>query len=117
MSSSEKRSPDPLTTGERVQWHRERRGMRRKALAELVGRSEEWLRLLEVEGRGAERLSNLIDIAHALGMSDASMLVGFDLRPLTSTGVPEHPAVAPARLALSLALLAPAAEGPRCTMD
>lgn len=116
MPSSEKRSADPLTTGERVEWHRKRRGMRRKALAELVGRSEEWLRLLEVEGRGAERLSNLIDIAHALGMSDASMLVGFDLRPLPATGVPEHPAVAEVRLALSLAVLAPGTESPRCTV-
>ncbi|MEY9860583.1 transcriptional regulator with XRE-family HTH domain [Catenulispora sp. GAS73] len=116
MPSSEKRSADPLTTGERVKWHRERRGMRRKALAELVGRSEEWLRLLEVEGRGAERLSNLVDIARALGMSDASMLVGFDLRPRSTGGVPEHPAVAEVRLALSLALLAPAVDGPRCTM-
>ena len=117
MPSSEKRSADPLTTGERVKWHRERRGIRRKALAELVGRSEEWLRLLEVEGRGAERLSNLIDIARALGMSDTSMLVGFDLRPLTATGVPEHPAVAEVRLALSLAVLAPATDSPRCTLN
>ena len=116
MPSSEKRSADPLTTGDRVKWHRERRGIRRKALAELVGRSEEWLRLLEVEGRGAERLSNLIDIAHALGMDDASMLVGFDLRPLRTTDVPEHPAVAEVRLALSLAVLAPADDGAPCTL-
>ena len=117
MPSSEKRSADPLTTGERVEWHRRRRGVSRKALAELVGRSEEWLRLLEVEGRGAERLSNLIDVARALGMSDASMLVGFDLRPLRTTGVPEHPAVPQVRLALSLALLAPVTDGPQCTAD
>ncbi len=117
MPSSEKRSADPLTTGERVSWHRQRHGMSRRALAELVGRSEEWLRLLEVEGRGAERLSNLSNLAHALGMSDASMLVGFDLRPLRTTGVPEHPAVAEVRLALSLAVLAPAADGPRCTVE
>ena len=117
MPSSEKSSADPLTTGERVRWHRERRGIGRKALAELAGRSEEWLRLLEVEGRGAERLSNLSKIAHALGMSDASMLVGFDLRPLRATGVPEHPAVAEVRLALSLAVLAPSTEHSRCTLD
>jgi len=116
MPSSEKRSADPLTTGERAKWHRERRGLSRKAVAELVGRSEEWLRLLEVEGRGAERLSNLIDIARALGMSDPSQLVGFDLRPLSATGVPEHPAVAEVRLALSLAVLAPPDGGPRCTL-
>jgi hypothetical protein len=112
----EKRSADPLTTGERVKWHRERRGMSRKAAAQLVGRSEEWLRLLEVEGRGAERLSNLIDIARALGMNDASMIIGFDLRPLSTTGVPEHPAVANVRLALSLAVLPPAADRPPCSL-
>lgn len=115
MPSSEKRSADPLTTGERVKWHRERRGISRKPLAELIGRTEEWLRLLEVQGRGAERLPNLIMIADALGMDDASMLVGFDLRPLNSAGVPEHPAVAQVRLALSRALLAPTPGGPLCT--
>ena len=110
MPSFEKSSADPLTTGERVKWHREKLGIRRKALAELVGRSEEWLRLLEVEGRGAERLSNLMEIARGLGMSDLSMLVGFDIRPLNPAGVPEHPAVAEVRVALSRALLVPVPE-------
>ena len=117
MPSSEKRSADPLTTGERVKWQREKRGLRRRAVAELVGRSEEWLRLLEVEGRGAERLPNLIDIARALGMSDASMLVGFDLRPSNAGRTPEHPAVAEVRLALSRSLLSPPGGGPSCTLD
>lgn len=116
MPSFEKSSADPLTTGERVRWHREKRGIRRKALAELVGRSEEWLRLLEVEGRGAERLSNLMEIARVLGMSDLSTLVGFDIRPLNPAGVPEHPAVAEVRVALSRALLAPALDRPPCTL-
>lgn len=116
MPSFEKSSADPLTTGERVKWHREKRGIRRKALAELVGRSEEWLRLLEVEGRGAERLPNLIEISRALGMSDLSMLVGFEIRPLNSSGVPEHPAVAEVRMALSRALLVPTAGDPSCTL-
>lgn len=117
MPSFEKISATPLTTGERVRWHREKRGIRRKALAELVGRSEEWLRLLEVEGRGAERLGTLIEISRALGMSDISMLVGFDVRPLNPAGVPEHPAVAEVRIALSRALLAPASGSPPCTVE
>jgi transcriptional regulator with XRE-family HTH domain len=116
MSSFEKSSADPLTTGERVKWNRETRGVSRKALAGRVGRSEEWVRLLEVEGRGAERLSNLIDLARALGMSDISALVGFEVRPLNPTGVPEHPAVAEVRVALSRALLAPA-PGPPCSLE
>jgi hypothetical protein len=32
MPSFEKTSADPLTTGERVKWHREKLGIRRKAL-------------------------------------------------------------------------------------
>ena len=117
MPSFEKSSADPLTTGERVKWHREKLGIRRRALAELLGRSEEWLRLLEVEGRGAERLSNLIDVSRALGMSDISMLVGFDIRPLDRAGVPEHPAVAEVRIALSRALLVQVPDGPPCTLE
>lgn len=116
MSSFEKSSADPLATGERVKWNRETRGVSRKELAGRVGRSDEWVRLLEVEGRGAERLSNLIDLARALGMSDISALVGFEVRPLNPVGVPEHPAVAEVRVALSRALLAPA-PGPPCSLE
>jgi hypothetical protein len=117
MPSFEKGSADPLTIGERVAWHRTRRGLSRKALAELVGRSEEWLRLLEVKGRGAERLANLVDLARALGLNDLSAFTGINIRLSGRTGVPEHPAVAEVRGALSRALLAPAQDVVPQTLD
>jgi hypothetical protein len=117
MPSFEKSSADPLTTGERVKWHREQRGLSRKALAELVGRTEEWLRLLEVKGQGAERLVNLVDLARALGLSDISTLIGINLRRVNPDGVPEHSAVAEVRVSLSRALLGPPPGTPPCSLD
>src|SRR5215472_12183713 len=110
-------SADPLTIGERVKWHRERRGLSRRSLAELVGRTEEWLRLLEVKGRGAERLANLVELARALGLDDLSALVGVNIRAAGPGGLPEHRAVAEVRISLSRALLSPVPESPPCPLN
>ncbi|MPZ95593.1 MAG: helix-turn-helix domain-containing protein [Propionibacteriales bacterium] len=40
-------SGETLSVGERVAFHRRRRGSTRNVLAELVGRSEDWLSKIE----------------------------------------------------------------------
>ncbi|MGW4205681.1 hypothetical protein [Streptomyces sp. NPDC004726] len=44
--------------GERVEWHRRRRGLSRRELGAMVGHTERWGCLLESEGRGALRLAD-----------------------------------------------------------
>jgi len=104
-----------LTVGERVEWHRSRLGLTRRELAELVGRTDEWLRLLETKGRGAERLENLVLLARELRLPDLGSLTG---RRFTATALelPEHPAVPAIRHALSQAVLAPRELTPACSL-
>jgi transcriptional regulator with XRE-family HTH domain len=117
MSSTAKASPQALSIGERVTWQRKRLGMSRKSVAELLGRSEEWLRLLEVEGRGTERLGTLVDLARVMRLSDLSALTGYTFTATPSgLEVPEHPAVPEIRLALSRSLLTPADPARVCTL-
>ena len=91
--------PDSLTVGERVAWWRRDRGMTQVGLASAVYRSREWVRLLETEGRGADRLDNLVLLARALRLPDLSSLTGhlFSASVLT---LPEHPAVPAVRRVL-----------------
>ncbi|MCM2393165.1 helix-turn-helix domain-containing protein [Streptomyces albipurpureus] len=101
--------------GERVEWHRRRRGLSRRELGALVGHTERWVCLLETEGRGALRLDNLISIARALRLDDLSTLTGRRFTA-TSLDLPEHPAVPEVRQALTHALLQPPPEQPPCTL-
>ncbi len=53
-------------TGERIQILRERKGLSRRVLAELVGMSESWLKGIERGTRLAPRLPKLVKLAEAL---------------------------------------------------
>lgn len=73
-----------LGIGERVRYHRTRRGLSRRALAELLGRSEEWLRLLEMQDRGAERLVTLQRLVTVLQLPGLAALVGPCVQDVTT---------------------------------
>ncbi|NKE55413.1 helix-turn-helix transcriptional regulator [Lentzea sp. PSKA42] len=70
--------PDPAhtTIGQRIKWARERAGMSRRVLGDLVGRSAEWVKAVENGRLQAPRLPMLLRIAHALGVQDLADLTG-----------------------------------------
>jgi transcriptional regulator with XRE-family HTH domain len=73
-----RRRPAVLDIGRRIAGARRRRGMSRKVLADLVGRSQEWLRLVETGQRPlnsiqiANRLTEILDLED-LGLSRPSI--------------------------------------------
>jgi transcriptional regulator with XRE-family HTH domain len=103
-------TPTALTVAERVAWHRHRRGLSRRALAELLGRSEEWLRLLETQGRGAERLGTLVEIARVLRLPDLGSLLGQTI-VVSDSDRPRHLRVEAVRRAFAATLVGPPADG------
>lgn len=60
---------DDMTTGERVAFYRQRRGLSQKVLAGLVGRTEDWLRKVEHDVLPLDRLSVLRSLAVSLDIS------------------------------------------------
>jgi transcriptional regulator with XRE-family HTH domain len=88
------------TIGERIRWHRELLGKSQTVIANLVGRSEDWLSKVERDQIPIDRLSVIIGLARALRVRDIADLIGpsFSLSP---GGVPKHDSIAGIRLALS----------------
>jgi transcriptional regulator with XRE-family HTH domain len=58
-----------LTPGQRVAWHRVRRGKSQEVLAGLVGRTEDWLSKIENDRAPLDRLSVIQALARALDVS------------------------------------------------
>ncbi|MFI0367448.1 helix-turn-helix domain-containing protein [Actinomadura sp. 1N219] len=58
-----------LSPGQRVAWHRVRRGMAQEVLAGLVGRTEDWLSKIENDRAPLDRLSVIRALADALRVS------------------------------------------------
>ncbi|WP_049567487.1 helix-turn-helix domain-containing protein [Nonomuraea sp. SBT364] len=67
---------DFLVDGARIMARRRSRGLTRRILADLVGCSEEWLRLVENGVKPLDRLSTIMRIAEVLRVEDLSELVG-----------------------------------------
>ncbi|MGW1075858.1 helix-turn-helix domain-containing protein [Streptomyces sp. NPDC002537] len=65
-----------MTTGERVRFYRERRGMTRPVLAGLVGRGPDWLKKVESGERQLRDHTLLVRLATALKISDLTTLTG-----------------------------------------
>lgn len=63
-----------FSIGERILIYRRRRGLSRRAVAELCGRTGEWLRQIETGLRPLDRLSMLIRLAEVLHVADLSEL-------------------------------------------
>ncbi|MEU4224853.1 helix-turn-helix transcriptional regulator [Nonomuraea sp. NPDC026600] len=78
---------DFLVDGGRIMAMRRSRGLSRRILANLVGCSEEWLRLVEKGARPLDRLSTVMRIADVLRVNDLSELVG---GPITLPATGDH---------------------------
>ncbi|MEV0202347.1 helix-turn-helix transcriptional regulator [Nonomuraea sp. NPDC050691] len=79
---------DYLVDGPRIMAMRRARGLSRRVLADLVGCSEEWLRLVEKGARPLDRLSTLMRIAGVLRVEDMSELVGGPVTLPAASGLP-----------------------------
>jgi transcriptional regulator with XRE-family HTH domain len=65
---------DQMTIGERVAFYRRRRGLTQALLANLVGRSEEWLSSIERGRRHLRRIDIITDLARALRVTPGDLL-------------------------------------------
>lgn len=65
---------DHFTVGERIAFYRRRRGVTQGVLAQLVGRSEDWLSKIERNQRELRRLDVLTEVAKALRVSVGDLL-------------------------------------------
>lgn len=63
-----------LTIGERVAWYRRRRGVSQAVLADMVGRTEDWLSKIENNRIELDRLSVIKRLAQALDVSIGDLL-------------------------------------------
>jgi len=63
-----------LTNGERVAWYRRRRGVSQAVLADMVGRTEDWLSKIENNRIELDRLSVIKRVAQALDVSIGDLL-------------------------------------------
>ncbi|WP_317496010.1 helix-turn-helix transcriptional regulator [Haloechinothrix sp. LS1_15] len=62
------------TVGDRIARHRRRRGLSQRALAELLGRTEDWLSKVENNRIPLDRLSVIQMVASALGVTLGDLL-------------------------------------------
>lgn len=95
------RLDDSATVGERIAYHRKRRGMTQEVLCGLVGgRSTEWLRQIENGKREVDRLSTIVAVAEALKISPTVLLPGpFRTSPRQNATAPDAvPAIEAAML-------------------
>jgi transcriptional regulator with XRE-family HTH domain len=74
-------SSHPILSGEKIELHRKRKGLSRKTLAGLVGRSQEWLRQIEKGIRPLDSLESLCRIAEALRLNDWTELISRSCEP------------------------------------
>ncbi|WP_208024621.1 helix-turn-helix domain-containing protein [Amycolatopsis pithecellobii] len=63
-----------MTIGERISWYRRRRGLSQRVLAELVGRTEDWLNKVENNRIQLDRLSVISSVAEQLDIDLADLL-------------------------------------------
>ncbi|MFI5776678.1 helix-turn-helix domain-containing protein [Nocardia sp. NPDC051570] len=66
-----------LSIGERIEMRRRQRGLSRKVVANLVGRSEEWLRLVETGQRKLDSVEAIGRLADVLRVEDLTELTGW----------------------------------------
>ncbi|MFJ5608213.1 helix-turn-helix domain-containing protein [Streptomyces sp. NPDC093221] len=88
--------------GARIRYYRERRGLSQKAMAELVGKTENWAYKVEKGVLPIDRLSVLIDLARVLYIRDLTDLTGGVLTGAVSGSQTEHEGVPAIRRVLAL---------------
>ena len=103
--------PAEFTTGERIRHLRERRGMSRVVLANLVGYSADWLKRIEAGQRGIS-IPALVRLARLLRVDDLSVLIDGEVEmPVSAWEGPHHPAGEAARKIAGVASFRPARDG------
>lgn len=65
---------DQMRIGERIAFYRARRGMSQRMLADLVGRSEDWVSKIERGVRDVRRLDVVTELARALRVELGDLL-------------------------------------------
>ena len=99
--------PADFTTGERIRYLRERRGMTRAVLANLVGYSSDWLKRIEAGQRGIS-IPALVRLARVLRVDDLSVLIDGEIEiPVSAWEGPHHPAGEAARKIASVGSFRP----------
>lgn len=77
-----------LPIGTRIEFHRRRHGLSRRALANLIGRSEEWLRLIETGQLQLDSVRVVTRLAYVLRIDDLRELIDWPTSPIPSTRTP-----------------------------
>ncbi|MGW0251482.1 helix-turn-helix domain-containing protein [Nocardia goodfellowii] len=90
----------PLTVGERIEIRRRRLGLSRRVVAQLAGRSEEWLRQIERGHRELDSIAALYRMAEVLHLDDPTALLG---HPTSSRSAVRD--IAPALTSLNHAIM------------
>lgn len=103
---------DPLKFGQRVQVLRQRKGMTRAQLADLIGASPHTLKKIENGQQQAPGLDTVLRIAEALRVRDLSELTGHADTHVDLFIGPGHPRLAAVRAAIDNFALATEAEPP-----
>jgi transcriptional regulator with XRE-family HTH domain len=65
---------EDASVGERIAYHRKRRGLTQAVLSGLLGRTEEWLSQIERGSRPVERLTTIVDVAKVLRIEPSQLL-------------------------------------------
>ncbi|SQE00676.1 Helix-turn-helix domain protein [Parafrankia sp. Ea1.12] len=86
------------TLGERVAFHRKRRGLSQVELGRLIGRSESWVSQVERNARKVDRLSVLAQVADVLGVPVTDLAPDVPTEAVASESEPWRDAL---RLALT----------------
>ncbi|MEU8911757.1 helix-turn-helix transcriptional regulator [Streptomyces nigrescens] len=108
---------DLFTIGQRVKYHRERRGLSQKGLGELIGKSENWVYKVEHDQMPIDRISILVQLSRVLRCSIDDLTGGF-LSGLSTGLDSEHEHVPAIRTSLSLpSSLLPSQIGPASVQD
>ncbi|WP_067474752.1 helix-turn-helix domain-containing protein [Actinomadura hibisca] len=111
MSGAHTDPADPtLTTGQRIKFYRQRQGMSRAVLGELIGSNERWIKAVENGQIQHPKLTALIGIAEALRVRDLGQLTGGQAMPTTMFRGPGHPALPAVRDAINVVTVATDAE-------
>ncbi|GAA2894073.1 hypothetical protein Acy02nite_55570 [Actinoplanes cyaneus] len=97
--------PDPedpaLSTGQRIMFHRQRRGLTRDVLGGLVGKSGRWVKAVERGEIQQLKLPTVISLAEVLRVRDLAQLTGGEPMPVTTFRGPGHPALPAVRAAVN----------------
>ncbi|MET8676117.1 helix-turn-helix transcriptional regulator [Streptomyces sp. NPDC004647] len=90
-----------FTIGQRIKYHRERRGMAQRTLGELIGRTENWVFKVEHDQIPIDRISLLVSLSRVLRCTIEDLTGGF-LSGVSAGIDTEHVHVPEIRSALSL---------------